>query len=97
VGETATATVGEIEETRRRLDAELHELEAYLPAGVRWAKRAVGVLVGGGVVTTVALFLLRRRRKASGTRRLRDIERRLARVETELTDPWPVARGRARA
>jgi hypothetical protein len=87
VGETATATVGEIEETRRRLDAELHELEAYLPAGARWAKRAVGVVVGGGVVTTALLFLIRRRRKASGARRLRDIEKRLAWVETELTAP----------
>ena len=97
MGETATATVGEIEETRRRLDAELHELEAYLPAGVRWAKRAVGVVVGGGVVTTVGLFLVRRRRKATGAGRLRDIEKRLAWIETELTESRPVARVRARS
>lgn len=92
MGQTATATVGEIEQTRRRLDAEIHELESYLPAGVLWAKRAVGVVVGGGMVTTAVLFLVRRKRRASGTRRLRDIEHRLAWIEAELTAPRATAR-----
>jgi uncharacterized membrane protein YhiD involved in acid resistance len=87
VGQATAETVREIDETRRRLDGELRELEGYLPAAAVWAKRAIGVLVGGGIVTTALLFTLRRRRQRKGTRRLRDIEDRIERLERELGRP----------
>lgn len=84
MGQTATATVAEIAETRRRLDAELRELEGYLPVAALWAKRAVGAVVGGGIVTTAVMFALRRRRARKSGRSLKDLERRLTRLEVQL-------------
>lgn len=84
MGQTATATVAAIDETRRRLDTELRELEGYLPAAAVWAKRAVGALVGGGILTTTLVFALRRRRAHKSGRHVKDLERRLTRVEAEL-------------
>ena len=63
MGESAAATVREIEQTRDRLEEELTELQDRLPAPAVWAKRAVGIAATGGAATTVALFVLRRRRK----------------------------------
>jgi hypothetical protein len=63
VGESAAATVREIEATRERLDQELTELQDRLPAPAVWAKRALGIVASGGAATSVALFLIRRRRK----------------------------------
>lgn len=87
MGQTATATVAEIAETRRRLDTELRELEGYLPAAAVWAKRAVGALVGGGIVTTTLVFALRRRRTHKSSRHLKDIEGRIARLEALIEPP----------
>lgn len=56
MGEAAARTVTEIDEARRRLEADLRELEDRLPAGLRSAKAILGVLVGMGVVS----FALRR-------------------------------------
>lgn len=63
MGQNAAATVREIEDIRDRLDAEMRELERRLPQPVVWAKRAVGVAVGGGVTGLVLMSALRRRRK----------------------------------
>ena len=63
MGESAAATVREIEATRERLETELTELQDRLPAPAVWAKRAVGILAGGGAATSAALFLIRRRRR----------------------------------
>lgn len=63
MGQSAAATVEEIEDIRGRLDADMRELERRLPQPAVWAKRAVGVVVGGGVAGMVALAVLRRRRK----------------------------------
>jgi len=87
MGQTAAATVTEIEQTRQRLDGELRELETYLPAAALWAKRAVGAIVAGGVATSLLLFGVRMRRRREGSRRLREIEHRLARVEREVRRP----------
>jgi hypothetical protein len=87
MGQTAAATVTEIEQTRRRLDTELRELETYLPAAALWAKRAVGAIVAGGVLTSLLLFAVRMKRRREGTRRLRELEHRLARVEREVRQP----------
>jgi hypothetical protein len=63
MGQSAAATVREIEDIRDRLDAEMRELERRLPQPAVWAKRAVGVAVGGGVTGLVLMSALRRRRK----------------------------------
>lgn len=48
MGENPAETVNEIEETRRRLDRELDELESRLP-GRRVLGRVLGLVLGGGV------------------------------------------------
>lgn len=84
MGQTTTATVEEVEQTRRRLDAELEELERYLPPTTAKVKR-VGMIAGGiwGGVMLMAL-VLRRRRQHRETRLLREIDHRLARMEDRL-------------
>jgi hypothetical protein len=66
MGASAAQTVKEIEETRARLDSEIRELEQRLPAPAVWAKRLMGLAVGGGAGGAVFWFAvkrLRRRRK----------------------------------
>ena len=81
MGQTPAATVNEIEETRTRLDAELEELETYLSPTTDRMRRTA--MVVGVVMTVVALigFVMRRRAKTESIRRLRDIDRRLERME----------------
>lgn len=84
MGQAAAETVREIDQTRQRLDSELRELETYLPAAALWAKRALGALVAGGLTTSLLLFAIRTKRRRDGSRRMRNIERRLDRVEREV-------------
>ena len=81
MGETAAQTLTEIEATRARLDGELQELERRLPATARMAKRVVAALVGVGMLGAMTRFALRRRKRQQGDDRLRDLEKRLARLE----------------
>jgi hypothetical protein len=81
MGETAAETLTEIETTRARLDGQLRELETRLPATARMAKRVTAALVGVGVLGAVTRFAMRRRKHRQGDGRLRDIEKRLARLE----------------
>ncbi|MGH2679587.1 MAG: hypothetical protein ACRDG8_03760 [Actinomycetota bacterium] len=76
----------EIEATRSRLDRDLQELEGRLPAAATWAKRGIGALAGVGALGAVTRFALRRRKHREGDRRVRDIEKRLARLEHRLPD-----------
>jgi hypothetical protein len=76
----------EIDATRNRLDGELRQLEGRLPAAARVAKRAVGAVAGVGALGLATRFALRRRGKKEGDRRVRDIEKRLARLEHRLDD-----------
>jgi multisubunit Na+/H+ antiporter MnhC subunit len=81
MGQTPAATVNEIEETRRRLDAELEELETYLsPTTDRMRRTAIIVGVAMTVVALIGL-VMRRRAKTESIRRLREIDRRLERME----------------
>jgi len=59
MGEATDRKVTEIDDTRRRIEADLRELEARIPAPLRSAKSLVGVIVGG---TALAAFLVRGRR-----------------------------------
>lgn len=84
MGQAQAATVSEIEETRRRLDAELEELETYLtPATDRMRRFS---MIVGGVMTIVSFvaFVMRQRAKTESIRRLRHIDRRLERLEERL-------------
>jgi uncharacterized membrane-anchored protein YhcB (DUF1043 family) len=83
VGETPAETLTEIEATRVRLDGELRELEDRLPATARMAKRVIAVVVGVGVLGAMTRFAMRRRKHQQGEGRLRDIEKRLARLERQ--------------
>lgn len=86
MGETPAETMREIEATRTRLDGELRQLEGRLPAAAAWTKRAAGVALGTGAVGVAARFALRRRKKKEGDRRVRDLEKRLTRLEREIED-----------
>jgi len=86
VGETAAETLKEIEETRTRLDGEIRQLEGRLPAAARVAKRAAAALVGVGAAGTVTRILLRRKRSRDRDGRIRDMEKRLARLERDARD-----------
>jgi hypothetical protein len=60
MGQSSTETVKEIEDIRGRLEDEIRELEDRLPRPARWAKRLMGVAVGGGVAGTALLMVVRR-------------------------------------
>jgi hypothetical protein len=81
VGETAAETLTEIEATRARLDGELRTLEERLPATARMAKRVAAAFVGVGMLGMMTRFAMRRRKRQQGDDRLRDLEKRLARLE----------------
>lgn len=89
MGQTTAETVKEIEATRMRLDSEFRELEARLPAPAVWAKRLVGIAVGGGVVTTLLLATVKRMRSSREKKELRDIHRKLDRLEARLQQIGP--------
>jgi hypothetical protein len=59
VGQTTDRAVTEIEDARRRLEADIRELEERLPAPIRSAKSVFGVLLG-----TAALGVLLRSRRS---------------------------------
>ena len=86
MGKTADSTVREIEANRRRLDGEVRQLEAMLPAPVAWGKRIVGGIIGGGMVGTAFWFLVRRRKGKKEQRKLKDFDKRLSRVERRVQD-----------
>jgi hypothetical protein len=64
MGAAADRKVTEIEETRRRLEADLRELESRAPAPFRSTKSVVGVILGSTALT--ALLLRGFRSKRSG-------------------------------
>ena len=76
----------EIDATRSRLDGELRQLEGRLPAAAKVAKRAVGALAGVGFLGLATRFALRRRGKKESDRKVRDLEKRLTRLEHRLDD-----------
>lgn len=81
MGQTPTDTVREIEQTRRRLDSELEELETYLPPATSRIKRVAAVAAGACAAAMLLMLAVGRRRRHEVSRRLRAIEDRLARME----------------
>jgi transcription elongation GreA/GreB family factor len=86
MGETAAETLKEIDATRNRLEGELRQLEGRLPAAAKVAKRAAGAAASIGALGVVARFAMRRRKSREGDRRVRDLEKRLSRLERRLDD-----------
>jgi hypothetical protein len=84
MGETAAETMTEIDATRNRLEGELRQLEGRLPAATRTAKRAAAAVAGIGLLGLATRFAFRLRGKKEGNRRIRDLEKRLARLEDRL-------------
>ncbi len=84
MGQAPAATVNEIEETRRRLDAEFEELETFLTPATDRVRRTA--MIVGAVMAAVSLigYLMRQRAKTESIRRLRHIDHRLARLEERL-------------
>ena len=74
----------EIEATRVRLDGELRQLEDRLPAAAKMAKRAGAALAGVGFLGLATRFALRRRGKKEGDKHVRDLEKRLEKLEHRL-------------
>ncbi len=69
MGQSSAATVKEIEEVRGRLENNMRELERRMPQPAVWAKRAVGVAVGGGISAFILMKVVkkaRKRRKPTG-------------------------------
>jgi hypothetical protein len=73
MGQATAQTVRQIEDTRDRLEDEIRELEDRVPRPAVWAKRVVGVAVGGGVAGAATLFLLRRRKKRKNVQKVRTV------------------------
>ena len=86
MGETAAETLTEIDATRARLDGELRVLQERLPAAARTAKAVTAAMVAVGVLGAVTRFAVRRRRSQRDDGRVRDIEKRVARLEHRLDD-----------
>jgi hypothetical protein len=67
MGEAADGKVAakltEMEETRRRLEGDLSELEQRIPSALRSAKSLIGLVVGSTAVSLMILQRLRPRRK----------------------------------
>ena len=62
MGEATDRKMTEIEETRRRLEADLRELEARVPAPLRSLKSLAGIIVGSTALTAILLRMLRSKR-----------------------------------
>jgi hypothetical protein len=62
MGQAADRKMTEIEETRRRIDADLRELESRMPAPFRSAKSLVGLILGSTALTAVLLGRSRAKR-----------------------------------
>ena len=64
MGEAADHKVKEIEATRARLEADLRELEARIPAPLRGSKSWVGVVLGSTAISGVAVKRLLTKRSS---------------------------------
>jgi hypothetical protein len=62
MGEASDRKVTEIEETRRRIEADLRELEARVPAPFRSTKSLVGLALGSTAITALLLRMARSKR-----------------------------------
>jgi hypothetical protein len=74
MGESAAATVREIEGIRARMETNMRELERRVPEPGLWVKRMAGIAVGGGAATIVTRAVVRRARARREKKRVRALE-----------------------
>jgi hypothetical protein len=91
MGEATDRKLSEIEETRRRLDADLRELEERVPAPVRSVKAIAGAVAGSTALSAIAMRMLRKRSKDKDAREIvirvvRDDEPRIERGPSRGSD-----------
>jgi hypothetical protein len=84
MGEATDRKLNEIADTRRRLEADIRELEERLPAPLRSVRTMAGAVAGSSILSAVALRVMKRRsQKKEPTevvvRVVRDDEPRVAR------------------
>jgi hypothetical protein len=72
MGKSATSTLNDIEETRHRLEKDVAELTERLPAPAIWAKRLIGLAVGGGVGGSAFWFVVHRIRSKRKDRKVKE-------------------------
>jgi hypothetical protein len=90
MGQSSTETVKEIEHIRGRLEDEIRELEDRLPRPARWAKRLVGMAVGGGVAGTAVMMAVRRFRGRKKSKQKAVRESVSETVVNVIPDRWAV-------
>ena len=74
MGESAAATVREIEGIRDRLEENFKELERRMPAPAIWGKRVAGIAIGGGLSALVLRQVLKRAgKKRAAKKRIEDV------------------------
>jgi hypothetical protein len=76
MGEATDRKVTEIDDTRRRIEADLRELETRIPAPFRSTKSLAGAIVGS---TALAAIIVRRRSKRSDGPPLAEVVIRIVR------------------
>ncbi|HEX2024890.1 MAG TPA: hypothetical protein VHH92_00690 [Actinomycetota bacterium] len=92
MGESAAATVREIEDIRARIENNMRELERRVPEPGLWLKRMAGIAVGGGAATIVTMAVLKRARARREKKTARNVERIAKRSPTAIeVVPEPVA------
>jgi hypothetical protein len=64
MGQATDRKLIEIDETRRRLENDLRELEARVPGPVRSIKGVVGAIVGSAFLSALAVRMLRSKRSS---------------------------------
>jgi hypothetical protein len=85
VGEAADRKVKEIEETRRRVGADLSELEARIPSGLRSMKTIVGTVVTSSAVAGLTgMWMKKRRTKRRADDRTTEVVVRVVRDDVKV-------------
>lgn len=69
MGTSTASTLSEIEATRARLERDIQALVDRMPAPAVWAKRLLGLAVGGGVSGSVFWFIVHRLRSRARKRK----------------------------
>ncbi len=93
MGEAADRKVTEIDETRRRLDADLRELEERVPAPVRSVKAVAGAVAGSTALSAIAMRMLRKRSRGKD-KEPREVVIRVVRDDVPRIEPGSSRRER---
>jgi hypothetical protein len=90
MGESAAATVKEIEDIRARMETNMREFERRVPQPGLWLKRIAGIAVGGGAATIVTAAVLKRTRRRKREQQVATVDARVPEAVVQVV-PAPVA------